>query len=409
MAEAKTKQVKLIEVFKDLFDPHRYKIYYGGRGSGKSTSIAIVLVLLASQKPLRILCAREMQNSIQDSVHKLLSDLIWSLGLQKQFTITKTEIKSKAGAEFIFKGLRHSVGEVKSMEGIDICWVEEAQGVSSDSWDILIPTIRKPDSEIWISFNPDSEQDPTYQQFVVNPPPDSVVHKVNWDMNPYISQELIKEKDHCMKTDYQKYLHVWEGNPKTLSKSCIFADKYRVAEFETPPLEKMEGERFFFGADWGFAEDPTCLVRCFIKDKCLWVDYEAYGKHVDIDKIPELFLEIPEAGRWLIKGDNSRPEIISALNKLGMRVTAAKKWQGSVEDGIAHLKNFEQIIIHPRCKNLIQEMALYSYKVDRVTGEILPTVISKHDHLIDSLRYALDGYILSKNAAKQTRLNFMGR
>lgn len=409
MAEAKTKQVKLIEVFKDLFDPHRYKIYYGGRGSGKSTSIAIVLVLLASQKPLRILCAREMQNSIQDSVHKLLSDLIWSLGLQKQFTITKTEIKSKAGAEFIFKGLRHSVSEVKSMEGINICWVEEAQGVSNDSWNVLIPTIRKPGSEIWISFNPDSEQDPTYQKFVVNPPPDSVVHKVNWDMNPYISQELLAEKDHCKKVNYEEYLHVWEGNPKTLSKSCIFADKYRVAEFETPPLEEMECERFFFGADWGFAEDPTCLVRAFIKDKCLWVDYEACGKHIEINQIPEMFLEVPEAGRWLIKGDSSRPEIISALNKMGMRVTPAKKWSGSVEDGIAHLKNFEQIIIHPRCKNLIHEMALYSYKVDRVTGEILPTVIDKYNHCIDALRYALDGYILSRNAAKQTRLNFMGR
>ena len=176
--------VELPEGFECLFTPARYKVLYGGRGGAKSWTIARALVLMAAERPLRILCAREFQSSIGDSVHRLLTDLIWDLGLQHCFTITEIALTSTAGSLFIFKGLRKSIQEIKSLEGIDICWVEEAQSVSNESWDILIPTIRKQRSEIWISFNPCEETDPTYQRFVLKPPPGAIVRKINWDDTP---------------------------------------------------------------------------------------------------------------------------------------------------------------------------------------------------------------------------------
>ena len=177
--------IQFPEAFEFLFQPSRYKVVYGGRGSGKSVNVARALLIQGLQQPLRILCARELQTSIKDSVHRLLCDEIDQLGMGDFYNIQQAAIFGRNGTEFIFKGLKHSVSEVKSTQGIDRCWVEEAQVVSKTSWDVLIPTVRKEGSEIWITFNPMLEEDETYRRFVVGPPPTAIVRKVNWNENPF--------------------------------------------------------------------------------------------------------------------------------------------------------------------------------------------------------------------------------
>jgi phage terminase large subunit len=382
------KEIEIPIAFQDLFRPYRFKIYYGGRGSGKSWSIAQALILKSLQGKYLILCAREFQASIADSVHQLLKDQIGRLGFSQYFHIGKTMITSAAGSSFIFKGLRMNPQEIKSTEGVDICWVEEAQSVSEESWRILTPTIRKEKSQIWASFNPLNETDPTYQRFVVNQYPNSVVIKVNWDQNPYFPSVLNEERLHMLRTDPTAYQHIWEGDVLRISDAVIFKNKFEVSAFETP-----ENARFYHGADWGFANDPACLIRCFIDKNILYVDREAWGVGVDIDELPALFDSIETARTWPIKADCSRPETISYIRKRGFNISAAAKWGGCIEDRIAFLRSFKKIVIHEKCKHTAENFRLYSYKVDRQTGDVLPIIVDAHNHAPDSIGYAFDGLI----------------
>lgn len=382
--------VYIAEKFRPLISPARYKVFYGGRGSGKSWTFAQILLCLSLQRKLRILCAREFQISIADSVHRLLCDQISALGLDQFFTITKTQITSSAGSEFIFKGIRHNAQEIKSLEGVDICWVEEAQSVSGESWNLLIPTIRKEGSEIWISFNPGLPDDETYQRFVVSPPEHAVVVKVGWEDNPWFPDTLRQEMEYCRSIDTEAYAHIWGGEPRVISDAQVFKGRYEVAPFDTP-----DDARFFHGADWGFAQDPTALVRMFVQDDCLYIDAEAYGVGVELDELPAFFDSIATSRKWPIKADGARPETISHMCRKGFRVSAAKKWAGSVEDGVSLLKGFRRIYIHPRCKHTADEFRLYSYKVDKNNGDVLPILVDAHNHIIDAARYALDGYVKS--------------
>lgn len=382
--------------FKPLFQPKRYKTFHGGRGGAKSWAAARALVIMAASKKLRILCTREVQNSIKDSVHKLLKDQIEMLGLNPWFRITNESITSASGSEFLFKGLRFDPLGIKSTEGVDICWVEEAQSVSSDSWAILIPTIRKEGSEIWVTFNPGEEQDPTYQRFIVNPPDESITVEVNYYDNPYLPETLRKEMEYCKRIDYEAYEHIWLGKPKSISDSVIFRNRYRVEAF--PDDMWQQADRLFFGADFGFANDPSTLIRMFMIDTRLYIEYEAYGVGVELDEMPQFYDSIPEVRKWPIKGDNSRPETISYLARQGFSIDAAAKWKGSVEDGVTYLKGFEEIIIHERCKHTADEFRHYSYKVDKKTGDILPVIVDKFNHCIDAIRYGLDGYITSSDS-----------
>jgi phage terminase large subunit len=384
------------EAFLPLLSPKRYKVYYGGRGSGKSTSFARILLSLAHGFTKRIGCFRELQTSIKDSVHLLLRDQIDAMGLGSAFEVTQASIRSLAtGSEFIFKGLRSNINEIKSTEGIDIAWVEEAQLVSKDSWEILIPTIRKEGSEIWVSFNPIEDTDPTYQRFIVNPPPNAYVAKVSWRDNDFFPKTLNEERLYMLRTDPEAYEHVWEGSTRVMSEAVIFRGRWQPESFDPPSYPNQV--RFFHGADWGFANDPTVLIRCWTTgdapDEELWIDQEAYAVGCEIDKTSALFDQIPTAREWPIKADCARPETISYIRRQGFNIEGAEKWQGCVEDRIAHLKGYKQIHVHTRCKHLQQELRLYSYKRDRVTNEVLPIVVDKHNDVIDALGYALDGYI----------------
>ncbi len=393
--------------FLELFRPHRYKVYYGGRGSGKSFSVARALILIASRVQVRVLCCREIQNSIRDSSYQLLKDMVGRLGLETRFVFTDQEIRCPTtGSRFIFKGLLRNEQSVKSTEGIDICWVEEAQTVSEVSWEVLIPTIRKANSEIWVTFNPLNLDDPTTERFITNPPPEAYVRKVNFDENPHFPEALRREMEWDRKNDFEKYLHIWEGYPRTISDAQVFRGKYIVEAF--PDDLHKKASRLFFGADFGFARDPSTLVRCFILDKKLYIDYEAYGVGVEIDELPKLYRSVPLSDKWPIKADAARPETISYLaNRCGFRIEAAKKWQGSVEDGIAYLKGFEKIVVHPRCKHTADEFRLYSYKVDKTTGDVLPVILDKNNHAIDAIRYGLDGYITTPGLERWAQLGRM--
>ena len=215
-----------------LFDKARYKIYYGGRGAGKSHSVAKALLILGARSPIRVLCAREYQTSIRDSVHKLLSDQIELMNMHSIYEITQNSIRGRNGSEFAFVGLKNNVANVKSYEGIDICWVEEAQTVSRMSWNTVIPTIRKEGSEIWVTFNPELETDETYQRFVVKPPEGAVVQKINWSDNPWFPDVLALEKDALKSRDPSAYQTVWEGLCRLTVDGAIFANEMQVAELD---------------------------------------------------------------------------------------------------------------------------------------------------------------------------------
>ena len=407
-------KIKVAPAFKGLCKPARYKVYWGGRGGAKSWAFARVLLARAATSKILILCAREYQSSIADSVHRLLCDQIAILGLSTMFAITQNKITSITGSEIIFKGLRRDIMEIKSTEGVDVVWVEEGQSVSSESWSVLIPTIRKPGSEIWVSFNTGEVSDATYYRFITNTPDDAIVSKVSYRDNPDFPEVLEKERQYLLRVDPEAHAHIWEGEPRLLTEACIFKGKFRVESFETPD----NNIRFFYGADWGFSEDPTTLVRCWIKDNCLYIDYEAGGIGVDLDDIPALFDVVPGSRKWLIRADNARPETISYIKRKGFNIIpCVKKWKAnnvddkdgkqivqpsssSIEDGIAYLRKFEAIIIHERCIHTAQDFKFYSYKVDMKTidsrtgrPEILPIIVDKHNNYIDPIRYSLEPLI----------------
>ena len=383
--------------------PKRHKVLYGGRGSGKSYGIADILIHKAMRKPRRFLCTRDTQNSLSDSALAIMKRRIADLDLDDYFDQTRHGLKCGNGSEFIFRGLQNP-HRIQSLEGVDICWVEEAQKVPQEAIDILIPTIREPESEIWWSFNPDQETDPVYKMFVGENRPDARVAKINYYDNPYFPEVLKREMAYDKETDYDKYLWIWEGHPRTITDAQVFKGKFRVASFDTPG----DIDRFYYGADWGFSQDPTTLVRCFIRNQILWIDYEAYGIGVDIDDTPELFASVPGAEEWPIVGDSARPETISYMRKKGWKIYGAKKGKGSVEDGIAFIRSFRGVVIHERCRHTADEFKLYSYKTDKLTGDVLPIVEDKHNHCIDALRYALEKTMVAIGSVSRIAISELG-
>ncbi len=378
-------EIDLPEAFADLFTPSRYKAFYGGRGGAKSHAFATALVIRAYQRPERILCGREIQKSIRDSVKRLLDDKIEACGLGWFFESTDAEIRGRNGSLFMFAGLRSNPDSVKSTEGITIAWIEEANTVSQMSLDILIPTVRQPGSELWFSWNPRFPRDPVDEMFRgKHPPPDSVIREVGYRDNPWFPDVLRAEMEWDQRRDPDKYAHIWLGHYQRNSEARVFRN-WKVESFEPPP----EKTAFYYGADWGFSVDPTVLVRCWLKDRTLYVDQEAYAVGCEIDETPLLFAKVEGSFRHTIRADSARPETISYMNRKGFSIFGAKKGPGSVQDGIQFLKSFD-IVVHPRCTHAIDELGLYSYLTDKLTGDVLPDVEDKHNHVIDALRYAVE-------------------
>jgi phage terminase large subunit len=246
-----------------LFRPARYKVLYGGRGGAKSWGIARALLIQAAERPLRVLCTREVQKSIKDSVHRLLHDQIKALGYEGLFEVVQSEIRHKTnGSLFLFAGLSdQTVDSIKSFEGVDVVWVEEAHSVTKRSWSILIPTIRKDGSEIWLSFNPELDTDETYVRFVVNPPPDTSLISMSWRDNPWLPEVLRKEKDHLKAVDLEEYENVWEGKPKTVVAGAIYKNEVlRMIEdrrYRPVPYDPMLRVHTIWDLGWN---DQTSII-----------------------------------------------------------------------------------------------------------------------------------------------------
>lgn len=346
--------------------------------------------------PIRILCTKETQNSLSDSALAIIKRVIKDSGLDAYFVATKHGVSSVFGTEFIFRGLQHP-DRIKSLDDITIAWVEEAHSVTSEAWDVLTPTIRADGSEIWVTFNPDSVDDPVYQRFVEMTRDDAEVVKINHGDNPHFPDVLQRELEWDKANDTDKYLHIWEGEPRSISDAQVFHSKWRSDTFDTPA-----DAQFYFGADWGFSQDPTTLVRCYIKDETLFIDQEAYGVGVDIIDTPQLFDAVEGSRKWTITADSARPETISHMSHNGFNMQKSRKGPGSVEDGVAFIRSFREVVIHERCRHTADEFKMYSYKRDRLTGDILPVLEDKHNHCIDALRYALERVMLTYSVAQVT-------
>ena len=338
-----------------------------------------------------ILCARQFMNSLDDSSMAEVKEAIRSEPwLAPHFDIGEKYIRTVSGrVAYKFAGLDRNVDSIKSKARVLLSWVDEAEPVAESVWAKLIPTIREEDSELWVTWNPESSESATHKRFRVAKDPRMKVVELNWRDNPWFPKKLNRDRERDFANRPDTYDHIWEGAFLTVSEAVIFKDRVEVRAFETP----QRVDRFFFGADWGFANDPTVLIRSFIQDDCLFIDHEAYGYGVEIDETPQLFDSIPESRRWPIKADAARPETISYMARKGFRIDAADKWSGSVEDGIAHLKGFRKIVIHERCQRMAEEARRYSFKVDKVSGDVLPVIVDAWNHGWDAVRYSLDGYI----------------
>jgi len=342
-------------------------------------------------------CVREVQRSLEQSVKKLIEIKIEELGVGSQFEVQDKLIKTPFGGRIIFQGMQnHTADSIKSLEGYDIAWVEEAQSLSQKSLDLLRPTIRKEGSELWFSWNPDQDTDPVDAFFRGDTlPPDAVLVNANYKDNPWFPDVLRVEMEYDRGRDPGKYAHVWLGEYNINSEARVFQN-WTVEEFDAP-----NDAIFRLGADWGYAVDPTALIRCYIEGKKLFVDYEAYQIGCDIDFTPDLFAQVPDSSKWPITADSSRPEVIAYMRKHGYeKITHAAKGKGSVADGIEFLKSYD-IVVHPRCVHTIDELVSYSWKTDPLTGAVLPLLEDKHNHVIDALRYACEGARRAKPPKKR--------
>lgn len=270
-----------------LNESARYKVFYGGRGSGKSHSIARALLVRGIREPgLRVLCTREVQSSMRESVHQLLRDLIKEMGIESLYRVLDSEIRgigAAAGTLFMFKGLADPEA-IKSLEGCHICWIEEARVVTKASWEKLDPTIRAEGSEVWISFNPELDTDYLYELFVKKtPPPGAIVVKVNWYDNPYFPTVLRAQMHHMRATDYDNYLHIWEGHCQAALEGAIYAEELRAATKggRVCRFEPVPGKQVHTFWDLG-RSDTTAIwfVQLFGLEYRIIRFYQANGKHI---------------------------------------------------------------------------------------------------------------------------------
>ena len=412
-ASSSTLQIETPRAFLPLLRPARYKGAHGGRGSGKSHFFAELLIEECLASPTtRAVCVREVQKSLDQSVKQLLTDKIAALGVGYAFDILDTEIhvlddKGKRSGLIIFQGMQnHTADSIKSLEGYRIAWVEEAQSLSQRSLDLLTPTLRMTGAEIWFSWNPRKATDPV-DKFMRSPDvaddPAIICIEVNYRDNPWFhTTSLAADMERDKRRDPDKYAHVWLGAYLKRSKASVFTN-WKIEDFTVPP-----GLRPYFGGDWGFSVDPTVLIKAYVDEptKRILIDEEAYEVGCEIDETPALFAGddehkpprwkndkrrrgVAEAIKWPIRADSARPETISYMQKRGFKITPAIKGAGSVEEGVKFLQSYD-ILVRPRCTHAIDELSLYSYKVDKITDEVLPVLEDKENHVIDALRYALE-------------------
>jgi phage terminase large subunit len=397
-----TLQIGTARAFAPLLADARYKGAHGGRGSTKSHFFASLMVEECLGQPgTNAVCLREIQKSLKFSVKKLIADKISDMNAGAYFDVQNEQIKTPGDGVIIFQGMQdHTSESIKSLEGFRIAWFEEAQTATQRSLDLLRPTIRMPGSQLWFSWNPRFASDPI-DAMLRSPilPPRSIVIEANFMDNPWLPEELQEEMEYDKRRDPDKYAHIWLGKYQKNTSARVFKN-WTIEEFERPP-----GTIHRLGADWGFSVDPSTLVRCDIEGNRLYVDYEAYAVGCEIVNLPELFMGVPEAEKWPITADSARPETISHMQKNGFpKMRSAIKGPKSLEEGVEFLKSFD-IVVHPRCRHVIDELTLYSYKVDPMDdAKILPLLADTDNHVIDALRYAMEGARRAANVRQRKPL-----
>ena len=389
---------ELPKITRNFAKPARTRVFKGGRGSGKTRGLALRSALRVYQlAELGVegvfLASREHLNSLHESSMEEIKASIRSVPwLEGYFDIGEKYIRTRnRRISYAFAGLRHNLDSIKSKARIVGNWTDEAENVSEVAWRKLIPTLRDEGDgwhvENWLSYNPESPDSATHKRFIEQKPEDCIVTEINWSDNPWFPDVLNRQRLEDQRLRPETYDHVWEGAFLTLTDAQIFGGKVLVDDFEPQP--HWDGP--YQGGDFGFSQDPTAAVRCWIGDGKLWIEYEAFKKGLELDDYATFICgKIPDFDRYQTRWDNARPEGISHIKRHGLpRSEAVEKWKGSVEDGIAFMRNFEKIVVHSRCEQTAREFRLYSYKVDRLSGDVLPVIVDAFNHGVDAIRYAL--------------------
>lgn len=380
-----------------LFQPMRHKVAHGGRGSAKSWGFARALLILAAQKPLRVLCAREVQKSIKDSVHRLLNDQIQAMGLGGHYEVFETEIRGKNGSLFLFAGLaQHTVESIKSFEGVDIVWVEEAQVVTKRSWDVLTPTIRKDDSEVWITLNPDMETDETYVRFVSSPPANSFVVQMNWRDNPWFPSVLETEREDTLRRDPENYKNIWEGEPRRVSLGAVYRYEieqlYEQARVRQVPYDPLLKVHTVWDLGWndamtiGFWQRSGSEVRCidYIEDSHHTLDW--YVAQIEKRSFRWGTDFIPHDGR--ARNTQTGKSTEEALQAMGRNVKVLP--QLDVEEGIkaARMMFPRTYFDQDKTGRLLECLKRYRRSINQQTSEPGTPLHDEFSHGADMFRYA---------------------
>lgn len=393
MSEVRVAKVELPPKMVQIFNPPRGSVRYrgahGGRGSAKSFNFAKMAAIMGAIEPLRILCTREFQVSIKESFHAEIKNAIASEPwLAAAYDVGVDYIKGLNGTVFLFRGLRRSMSSIKSLAKIDICIVEEAEDVPEQAWIDLEPTIRAPKSEIWPIWNPRLDGSPVDLRFIKDKPDRGIIVEVNYLDNPWFPEVLEELRKRDLRVlDYATYCHIWEGKYLKNTEAQIFRNKFEIKEFEAD--KTFEGP--YYGLDFGFSQDPTAGVKCWVKNEVLYIEYEAGQVGLELDDTGKFLIRgVPGIELHTVRADSARPESISYLKRHGLpRIVGVDKGKGSVEDGIEHIKSYLKVVIHPRCKETANEFRLYSFKVDKDSGDILTDIVDAYNHYIDAIRYAL--------------------
>ena len=401
------KTVQIPPKAKPLFDKRRYTVLYGGRGSGKSHSVARALLIMAYQNPLRVLCCREIQRSIRDSVHRLLSDCIEDMGLQSQFQIMETEIRGANGSLFLFSGLStQTIESIKSLEGVDMVWVEEAQTISERSWQLLIPTIRKPGSRFILTMNPMLESDPTSQRFLVNPPPECLSVRMNWNDNPFLPKELDDERRHHQDKYPETYGHVWEGNHLPAVEGAIYFNEMQAAHEDgrlcNVPADPLLVTHTVW--DLGLADSTAILMVQTVASEIRIVDYIEDNNKPMSEYVALLSKKnyrwgddfIPHDGwhRQLNSG-KSVADLLSDLGRSPVRVPDA-----TLEGGIKVVRDtFPRVYIDKtKCAGLIESLKRYRWNTPQNGAEARRPFHDAASHAADAFRYVCVSVPMMGNA-----------
>jgi len=376
-------------------------IMEGGRGGAKSEALSALGVLESFIDDGVILCCREIQKSIADSLYATIVSTIYKYELQSYFKIIQGEITNNlTGARFIFAGLKSNITSIKSINKLRVVLVDEAENVTDNSWSYLRPTPRYGQVRFYVVFNPRFEQDATWQQFIINKDDRTLHITINWHDNPWFPDALERQRQRDLKGDAGRYAWIWEGKFLQISDSSILAKKLKVLDFE---ITKEFGTPYI-GIDWGFSVDPTAIIECYHYNDCLYITNAAAKVGLELDDTAKYLINnAPNVLKYTSRADSARPETISKVKKEIPLITACNKWKGSVEDGVVFLQSFNAIYIHPNAEACYGELSAYSYKTDD-SGEPTTIIQDADNHYADALRYAIEPIIKHQSTPRVRRL-----